>query len=66
MRNSSKLKSILQLYTITLNMDDNECLHLTLTNRRTGATEAFIHETYTRVLEQAFAYMKKQIMQIKL
>jgi hypothetical protein len=59
MRNSSKLKNILQLYTINLDMDDGECIQLALTNKRTGVTETFEHETYTKVLEQAFAYIKK-------
>jgi len=59
MRNSTKLKTLLQLYTITLDMDDDESIHLTLKNKRTGATETFVHETYTRVIEKAFAYMKK-------
>jgi len=59
MRNSTKLKNILQLYVITLDMDNEEIIHLTLTNKRTGTTETFTHETYARVLEQAFAYMKK-------
>ncbi len=39
-------------------MDDDRSIHLTLTNKRTGSTETFIHETYSRVLEQAFAYMR--------
>lgn len=59
MRNSTKLKNLLQPYTIRLDMDDDESIHLTLMNKRTGATETFIHGTYTRVLEQAFVHMKK-------
>ena len=61
MRNSTKLKNILQLYSISLDMEDDECIHLTLINKKTGVTETFIHETYTRVLEQAFAYLKKEL-----
>jgi hypothetical protein len=59
MRNSTKLKNILQLYTLSLDMDDDEVIHLTVSNKRTGATETFIDKTYTNVIEKAFGHMKK-------
>jgi len=61
MRNSTKLKTILQLYTITLDMDDDETIHLTAINKRSDASETFINKTYSRVIGKVFSHMLKEM-----
>jgi len=61
MRNSTKLKIILEIYSLSIEMDDDEAIHVTAINKLTGAKETFIDKTYTRVIEKVFAYMKKQL-----
>ncbi len=42
-------------------MNDDEIIHLTLVKKRTGASETFMDKTYTRVIEKAFSYMKREL-----
>ena len=41
-------------------MDEDENLLLTLTNKRNGEKETFVHKNYTAVMRQAFVYVNKQ------
>jgi len=61
MKNTTKIKLILQLYTITLDMYEDENLQLTLTDKRNGEKHTLIHKNYTAVVRMAFVYMNKQI-----
>lgn len=61
MKNTTKLKNILQLYTISLDMDDEQNMILTLRDKRTGETETFSEQTYSAVIAKAFGHMKKKI-----
>jgi len=61
MKNTTKLKLILQLYTVTFDMDEDENLQMTLTDKRNGEKQTFIHSNYTAVMRMAFVYMNKQI-----
>ena len=61
MKNSTKLKAILQLYTVTLDMDDDGNFHLMMTNKRNGDAQIFIDKAYTIVVGKAFGYMKKKL-----
>jgi hypothetical protein len=61
MRNTTKLKYILQLYKASLEMDEEELLHLTLTDKRNGESQTFIDKSYTVVVQRAFVFMNKEI-----
>ncbi|HTA84516.1 MAG TPA: hypothetical protein VK783_16350 [Bacteroidia bacterium] len=65
MKNTTKLKSILKSYVVSFEMDEDENLLLTLTNKRNGEKESFVHKNYTAVMRQAFAFMNKQTKEPK-
>jgi hypothetical protein len=61
MKNTTKLKYILQLYTVSLDMDDDGSIYLTVINKRTGESETFSDKAYSIVVGKAFGYMKKKL-----
>ncbi|MCX6182143.1 MAG: hypothetical protein NT150_09475 [Bacteroidetes bacterium] len=61
MKNTTKLKNILQLYTIVLDIDEDDNIYLTATNKRTKSTETFIDKAYTVVIRKAFSHMLKEM-----
>ena len=61
MKNTTKLKAVLQLYTIKLDMDEEDNFHLLLANKRNGDSTVFIDKAYTTVVGKAFGYMKKRL-----
>jgi hypothetical protein len=61
MRNTTKLKYLLQLYNVSLEMDDDENLHFTITEKRNGERETFIDKTYSIVVGKAFVHMNKKL-----
>jgi hypothetical protein len=61
MRNTTKLKLILQLYNVSLEMDEDEVLHFTLMDKRTGERYTIIDKSYTVVVRRAFVYMNKEM-----
>ncbi|HEY4799292.1 MAG TPA: hypothetical protein VII99_09485 [Bacteroidia bacterium] len=61
MKNTTKLKAILQLYTLSLDMDDDGNFHLTMTYKRTGESATFVDKAYTIVVGKAFWYMSKNL-----
>jgi hypothetical protein len=61
MKNTTKLKLILQIYIVSFEMDEEENLLMTLTDKRHGEKETFVHKNYTAVMRQAFVYMNKQM-----
>lgn len=61
MKNTTKLKNILQLYTISLDMDEDNIFYLTAINKRTKAMETFIDKAYSVVIGKAFSHMKKEM-----
>ena len=65
MKNTTKLKNVLQLYTINLDMDDEQIFQLTLTGKRNGNSELFTDKSYTIVVAKAFGYMKKNLKENK-
>ena len=62
MKNTTKLKNILQLYTVSLDMDD-DVIYLTAINKRTSSAETFMDKSYSIVIEKAFRHMKKGLLQ---
>ena len=61
MKNTTKLKNILQLYSILLDMDEEGNFHLTARNKRSGTSETFINKSYTIVVGKAFFHMKREL-----
>ncbi len=65
MRNTTKLKLILQLYKVTLEMDEEEILHFTLIDKRNGKTETFTDQSYSVVVRRSFVYLNKNLVKHK-
>ncbi|HEY4798590.1 MAG TPA: hypothetical protein VII99_05880 [Bacteroidia bacterium] len=61
MRNTTKLKNLLQLYSVSFDMDDEGNFHLTMNNKKDHTTQTVIDKTYTVVVEKAFRSMVKKI-----
>ena len=57
MRNSTKLKILLQKYTVSLNLDEDEQFVLLLTNKNTNDMKRFEGKSYGRVLSMAYSYL---------
>ncbi|MBI2269110.1 MAG: hypothetical protein HYU69_02000 [Bacteroidetes bacterium] len=66
MKNTSKLKNILQLYTISLDMDEDSNFYLTVISKRTKVVETFIDRSYSVVIGKAFSHMKKEMKKLLL
>ena len=61
MRNTTKLKLILQLYNVSLEMNEDEVLHFTLVDKRTGKNYTITDKSYTVVVRRALVYMNKEM-----
>lgn len=61
MKNTTKLKNILQLYTISLDMDEDMNFYLTAINKKTNSAETFIDKAYSVVIGKAFSNMMKEL-----
>lgn len=61
MKNTTKLKHILQLYTVHLDMDDEGQYIFTVRHKRTGSSETFVSTSYSVVIEKAFGFMKREM-----
>jgi hypothetical protein len=61
MKNTTKLKHILQLYTVSLDMDDEEQFHLTLFSKRQAGSVTFVDKRYTTVVGKAFSHLTKNL-----
>lgn len=62
MRNSTKLKLVLSAFDTELTMNEDECFKLALINKRTGERMEIEEKSFTRLMNNAFSYMKKQIL----
>jgi hypothetical protein len=65
MKNTTKLKNLLQLYTIALDMDEDMNIHLTAMNKNTNSIETFIDRAYTVVIRKAYSHMLKEMKQTR-
>ncbi|MEO5571977.1 MAG: hypothetical protein ABIT08_14840 [Bacteroidia bacterium] len=61
MKNTTKLRHILQLYTLTLDVDDDENFHAVLVSKRNHTSCTFIDKAYSAILAKAFGHMMKEI-----
>jgi hypothetical protein len=61
MKNTTKLKHLLQLYTIALDMDEEGNFHLTAISKLNRGSATFVDRLYTVVVGKAFSHMVKEI-----
>ena len=61
MKNTSKLKLVLQLYTVALEMDEEMNIHLTAIHKNTNSVATFIDKSYTVILRKAYSHMMKEM-----
>lgn len=61
MKNTSKLRNILQLYTISLDMDEDNLFHLTMNSKTGSASVTFADKAYTVAVGKAFSHMMKEV-----
>ena len=59
MRNTTKLKILLQKYTVTLNLDVDEVFTLRLTDKNKGTVKDIEGASYSIVLAKAYSYLLK-------
>lgn len=57
MRNTTKLKILLQKYTITIDRDEDEIFVLLLTDKNTGKMQQFDGKSYSTVIQKAYSYL---------
>ena len=63
MRNTTKLKILLQKYTVSFDMDDDEIFTLLLTDKNTNHMQQFEGKSYSLVLAKAYSYLLKSLKQ---
>lgn len=61
MRTTTKLKHILQLYTVALEMTDEGEMQLMIFDKKDNSSEEFINKSYSVVVDKAFRFMMKKI-----
>ncbi|HEV7231553.1 MAG TPA: hypothetical protein VGO45_09515 [Bacteroidia bacterium] len=59
MKNTTKLRHILQLYTVSLDIDEEEQFHLSLFSKHKSDTATFVDKKYTTVVGKAFSHLMK-------
>jgi len=60
MKNTSKLRTILELYIITLDIEDGS-FYATAINKRTNNSKLFIHKSYTELIVKLYGHMRKEL-----
>ena len=65
MRSTTKLKHILQLYTVTLDMDEDGQMNLMIFDKKDNSSEEFINKSYSVLVDKAFRYMIKKMPPLK-
>jgi hypothetical protein len=61
MRNSTKLKTLLIKYSITLDLSNDEMFRLALTDKQSNETQFFEGKSYGYVLAKAYSYLLKKL-----
>ena len=61
MRSTTKLKHILQLYTVALNMNEDGEMQLMIFDKNDNSSEEFINKSYSVLVDKAFRYMMKRL-----
>ena len=61
MRNTTKLKILLQKYTVSLDMNDDESFILLLTDKSNNEMHEFEGESYSVVIAKAYSYLLRTL-----
>lgn len=61
MRNTTKLKAVLQHYHLDLSMNDQELMIINLFHKQTGEAMTFEDLSYSKLIGKAYSYMNKQL-----
>lgn len=61
MRNTTKLKAILQYYHFDLSMNDLGVMVLNLYHKDSGNAMTFEDTSYSKLITKAYSYMNKQL-----
>ena len=61
MRNTTKLKTLLLKYTVSLDMDDDQQFKLMLTDKQTNEAQLLEGKSYSDVLARAYSYLLKEL-----
>jgi hypothetical protein len=62
-RNTTKLKILLQKYTVSLDMDDQESFVLVLTDKTNNNMHEFEGASYSIVLAKAYSFLLRTLKQ---
>jgi hypothetical protein len=65
MRNTTKLKTLLIKYTISLDRSEDEEFKMMLTDKQTNESEVFAGKSYGIVLSKAYSYLLKVLKENK-
>jgi hypothetical protein len=65
MRNSTKLKILLQKYTVSLDLDSDDLFILLLTEKGNNNMQQFEGKSYSAVLAKAYSYLLKSLKEIR-
>ncbi len=61
MRNTTKLKTLLQKYTVSLDMNEDESFILILTDKSNNNMQQFEGESYSKVIAKAYSYLLREL-----
>ena len=61
MRNSTKLKTLLMKFTVSLDMGDDEVFKLMLTDKQNNQSQLFEGKSYSVVLGKAYSYLLREL-----
>ncbi len=61
MRNTTKLKVLLLKYTVSLDLDDDGCFVLLLTDKSNNDMKQFEGKSYSQVLAFAYSFLLREL-----
>ncbi len=61
MRNTTKLKILLQKFTVSFDLNDDESFVLLLTDKSTNNLQQFEGESYSAVVTKAYSYLLRSL-----
>ena len=61
MRNTTKLKILLQKYTVSFDMNDDESFVLLLTDKSNNEMQEFEGSSYSTVIAKAYSYLLRTL-----
>lgn len=64
MRNTTKLKTLLQKYTVSLDMNDDETFVLLLTDKSNNEMHEFEGQSYSTVIAKAYSYLLRVLKEV--